>query len=87
MYSLVPEDLLEEIEVEPATTRTLTLADGRQESRPLGYCDFQIEGLNEVIPCPLFCAKGSLPVLGERCVRTSASKLIRLTKTLSPILL
>jgi len=45
LYSFVPEDFLERIGVELSATRNVILADGRQEARLLGFCDFQIEGL------------------------------------------
>jgi hypothetical protein len=51
--------------MEPSATRNLVLADGRQESRLLGFCDFQIEGLEGNIPCPvIFAPKGSLFLIG-----------------------
>lgn len=45
LYSFIPEDYLEKIEVEPSVKRNLILADGRHDTRLLGFCDFQIEGL------------------------------------------
>ena len=36
LYSFVPEDLLEKIQVEPADTRNLILADGRTSKNLLG---------------------------------------------------
>ena len=65
LYSFVPEDFLEKIGVEPSAKRSLILADGRQDTRLLGFCDFQIEGLEGRIPCPvIFAPKGSLLLLG-----------------------
>ncbi len=61
LYSFVPEDYLEQISVEPSVKRNLILADGRQDTRLLGFCDFQIEGLEGSIPCPvIFAPKSSL---------------------------
>ena len=66
LYSFAPEDALDRIGVEPSATRRLVLADGRQESRLLGFCDFQIEGLEGRIPCPvIFAPKGSLFFVGS----------------------
>ena len=45
LYSFIPEDYLEKIGIEPSAKRSLILADGRQDTRLLGFCDFQIEGL------------------------------------------
>ena len=65
LYSFVPEDFLEKIEVEPVAKRNLILADGRKDSRLLGFCDFQIEGIEGIIPCPvIFAPKDSLFLLG-----------------------
>jgi len=40
LYSFVPEDLLEQIQVEPADTRSIILADGRTSRNLLGFCNF-----------------------------------------------
>ena len=45
LYSFVLEDHLEKIDVEPVAKRNLILADGRHDTRLLGFCDFQIDGL------------------------------------------
>lgn len=37
LYSFVPEDYLERIGVEPAATRNLVLADGKQQARLLRF--------------------------------------------------
>lgn len=37
LYSFVPEDHLEKIGVEPSAKRNLILADGRQDTRLLGF--------------------------------------------------
>lgn len=42
LYSLVPEDLLERIGVEPAATRRIVVADGTERTRLLGFCDLAI---------------------------------------------
>lgn len=87
LYSFVPEDLLERIAVEPAATRTLVLADGRQETRLLGFCDFQIEGLEERIPCPvIFAPKGSLLLVGATALENFGVEVDPVQKKLRPIL-
>ena len=69
LYSFVPEDYLERIGVEPSVKRNLVLADGRKDTRLLGFADFQIEGLEGSIPCPvIFAPKGSLFLLGAMAV-------------------
>lgn len=47
LYSFVPEDDLERIGVEPSLKRNLILAGGRQDTRLLGFCNFQI--VNQII--------------------------------------
>jgi len=65
LYSFVPEDLLEKIGVEPSDKRSLIFADGRGDTRLFGFCDFQIEELKGMFPCPvIFGPKGSLLLLG-----------------------
>ena len=87
LYSFVPEDVLEGIGIEPSATRTLVLADGRQEKRLLGFCDFQVEGLEGSIPCPvIFAPKGSLFLLGATALENFGVEVDPINKTLKPIL-
>jgi len=87
LYSFVPEDCLERIGVEPAATRNLVLADGRREKRLLGFCDFQIEGLEGRIPCPvIFAPKGSLFLIGATALENFGVEVDPLQKRLKPIL-
>ena len=87
MYSFVPEDFLERIGVEPSATRNLILADGRQDARLLGFCDFQIEGLEGNIPCPvIFAPKGSLFLLGATALENFGVDVDPVQKKLKPIL-
>ena len=87
LYSFVPEDHLESIGVEPTATRTLVLADGRQEKRLLGFCDFQIEGLEGAIPCPvIFAPKESLFLLGATALENFGVEVDPVHKRLKPIL-
>jgi predicted aspartyl protease len=87
LYSFVPEDRLEGIRVEPAATRHLVLADGRQETRLLGFCDFQIEGLEGNIPCPvIFAPRGSLFLLGATALENFGVEVDPIQKRLKPIL-
>ena len=65
LYSFIPEEHFERIGVDAATKRNLVLADGRQDTRRLGFCDFQINGFDGRITCPvIFAPKGSLFLLG-----------------------
>ncbi len=50
LYSFIPEDRLKEIGVEASGKINSILADGRQETRPLGFCDFHIEGIEGNVP-------------------------------------
>jgi predicted aspartyl protease len=87
LYSFVPEDRLEAIGVEPCATRRLVLADGRQETRLLGFCDFQIEGLEGSIPCPVvFAPQDSLYLLGATALENFGVEVDPVNKRLKPIL-
>jgi len=87
LYSFVPEDYLERIGVEPSATRRLIFADERPESRLLGFCDFQIEGLEGRIPCPvIFGPKGSLFLLGATALENFGVDVDPIEKRLKPIL-
>lgn len=87
LYSFVPEDYLNRIGVEPSATRTLVPADGRQETRLLGFCDLQIEGPEGSIPCPvIFAPKGSLFLLGATALENFGVEVDPINKRLKPIL-
>jgi predicted aspartyl protease len=87
LCSFVPKDYLQKIEVEPSATRNLILADGRQQTRLLGLCDFQIEGLEGNIPCPvIFAPKGSLFLLGATSLENFGVEVDPINKRLKPIL-
>jgi predicted aspartyl protease len=87
LYSFIPEDLLQRIGVEPAATRNLILADGRQDARLLGFCDFEIDGCEGRIPCPvIFAPKGSLLLLGATALENFGVEVDPVQKKLKPIL-
>ena len=87
LYSFVPEDCLERIGVEPSVTRNLILADGRQDTRLLGFCNFEVEGLEGIIPCPvIFAPKGSLFLLGATALENFGVEVDPTQKKLKPIL-
>lgn len=87
LYSFVPENHLKRIGVEPTATRTLVLADGRQETRLLGFCDFQVEGLEGSIPCPvIFAPRDSLFLLGATALENFGVEVDPVHKKLRPIL-
>jgi len=79
--------VLERIGVEPSATRNLVLPDGRQQARLLGFCDFQIEGLEGTIPCPvIFAPKGSLFLLGPTALENFGVEVDPIQRKLKPIL-
>ena len=87
LYSFVPEDYLEKIGVEPTAKRNLILADGRQDTRLLGFCDFQIEDFEGKLPCPvIFAPKGSLFLLGATALENFGVEVDPIQKKLKPIL-
>jgi predicted aspartyl protease len=87
LYSFVPEDRLASIGVEPSAKRKLTLADGREDTRPPGFCDFEIEGLEGRIPCAaIFAPKGSLFLLGATALENFGVEVDPIQKKLKPIL-
>ena len=87
LYSFIPEDYLDRIGVEPSGKRNLVLADGRQDTRLLGFCDFQIEGIEGTVPCPvIFAPKGSLLLLGATALENFGVGADPIEKKLKPIL-
>ena len=87
LYSFIPEELLEKIGVEPSGKGNLVLADGRHDTRLLGFCDFQIEGVEGNVPCPvIFAPKGSLLLLGATALENFGVGVDPIEKKLKPIL-
>jgi predicted aspartyl protease len=87
LYSFVPEDHLNRIGVGPTATRRLVLADGRQDTFLFGFCNFEIEGLEGSIPCPvIFAPKGSLFLLGATALENFGVAADPVQKQLKPIL-
>lgn len=87
LYSFIPEEYLEKIGVEPSGKRNLILADGRQDTRLLGFCDFQIEGIEGSVPCPVvFAPKESLLLLGATALEDFGVGVDPIEKKLKPIL-
>jgi predicted aspartyl protease len=87
LYSFVPEDYLERIGIEPTAKRNLILADGRQNTRLLGFCDFEIEDFEGRLPCPvIFAPKGSLFLLGATALENFGVEVDPIQKKLKPIL-
>jgi predicted aspartyl protease len=86
LYSFVPEEYLERIGAEPTVTRNLILADGRHDTRLLGFCNFEIVGLEGLIPCPvIFAPKGSLFLLGATAMENFGVEVDLIGKQLKPI--
>ncbi|MBI3193191.1 MAG: hypothetical protein HYZ34_01845 [Ignavibacteriae bacterium] len=87
LYSFVPEDYLKKINIEPVGTRSLILADGRQDTRLLGFCNFQIESLEGIIPCPvIFGPPNSLFHLGASALENFGVEVDPVQKKLKPML-
>jgi predicted aspartyl protease len=87
LYSFIPEDYLEKIGIEPTAKRNLILADGRQDTRLLGFCDFEIDGFEGRLPCPvIFAPKGSLFLLGATALENFGVEVDPIQKKLKPIL-
>ena len=87
LYSFIPEDYLERIDIEPLSKRNLILADGRTDTRLFAFCDFQIEGIEGSIPCPvIFAPKGSLFLLGATALENFGVDADPIQKKLKPIL-
>ena len=87
LYSFIPEDYLEKIEIEPSSKRNLIFADGRTDTRLFGFCNFQIEGLEGNIPCPvIFAPKNSLFLIGATALEIFGVDADPVRKELKPIL-
>lgn len=87
LYSFIPEDYIERIAVEPTAKRNLIMADGRHDTRLLGFCNFQIEEQEGEIPCPvIFAPKDSLFLLGATALENFGVAVDPVQKKIKPIL-
>jgi predicted aspartyl protease len=87
LYSFIPEEFLERIGVEPTTRRNLVLADGRKDTRQLGFCNFEINTFEGRITCPvIFAPTGSLFLLGATALENFGVDADPIQKKLKPIL-
>jgi clan AA aspartic protease len=87
IYSFVPEDYLEKIEFEMIESRSLVFADGRVGRCPFGVINFEIEGLENKIPCPVISGtKGSMFLLGATALENFGVEADPVNKRLNPIM-
>ena len=86
LYSFIPEEWLEKIDIQPTKSRNLIMADGRTITRPFGFCNMAIEGLDETAICPIiFAPKDSIFLLGATALENFGVDVDPTTKTLRPI--
>jgi predicted aspartyl protease len=86
LYSIVPEDRLHEIGIQPLRTRELILADERRDRRLLGEAVLTVPQLNESLTCPvIFAPKDSLYLLGATALENFGVQADPITKQLRPI--
>jgi len=83
-YTYIPEERLQEIGIEPESTRELILADGR--TTLLGEARLTIAELNESATCKvIFAPPGSLYLLGATALENFAVEADPTSQQLKPI--
>jgi clan AA aspartic protease len=86
LYTLVPEDRLEQIGIAHLRGRELVLADGRRERRFLGEAVLRIAELDEALTCPVvFGSPHSLYLLGATVLEIFGVQADPTTHQLKPI--
>ena len=86
MYTLIPEDRLQEIGIEPALTREVILADGRRDRRLLGHVSITLPELNETLICQiLFGTKDSLYWVGATTMEAFSVEPDPVAQKLKPV--
>jgi len=86
LYTLVPEDRLTQIGLEPAYSRELILADGRRDRRLLGEARLFVASLGEAMTCPIvFAPKDSLYLLGATALEAFGVDVDPSQRKLKPI--
>lgn len=85
VYSFIPEDVLNSIDVVPTETRGFAFADDRVVYMPFGYAMFVVEGM-EVIAPVIFAAPGSSPLLGATTLEAAHLATDSVNERLTPVL-
>ncbi|MBM2814693.1 MAG: hypothetical protein HW421_1455 [Ignavibacteria bacterium] len=86
LYSFIPENLAKKIHFEPISSRNVFFADGKTSKCLFGTLNFEIEGFEESIPCPVvICAKNSPLLLGATTLENFAVEVDPAHKKLIPI--
>lgn len=84
IYSVVPATILGGIGVEPETTETFGLADGREVRRKVGHAWFEIEG-RQGISRVIFGLRDDAALLGMVTLETLGLSLDPLKRRLRPL--
>lgn len=86
LYSLVPEDRLQAIGVEPLHSIDLVPADGRRDRRLFGEALFTLQQLNETFTCPVvFGPKDSLYLLATTALENFGVEADPANQKLKPV--
>ena len=86
LYSFVPEDRLQSIDLKPLRSRELILADGRRDRRLLGEALMTISELDETLTCPvIFAPPNSLYLLGATAMENFGVEADPTERRLKPI--
>lgn len=87
LYSFVPEEYLANISWEPIETRSMVFADGRIGRGPFGIVNFEIEGIESKIACPVVAGtKCSMFLLGATALENFGVEADPVNKTLNPVM-
>jgi predicted aspartyl protease len=86
LYSFIPENLANQINFEPISTRDVFFADGKTSKCLFGTLNFEIEGFKESIPCPVVIGAMNTPLLlGATTLENFAVEVDPVHKSLIPI--
>jgi predicted aspartyl protease len=87
LYSFVPEEYLEKIDFEMIESRSMAFADGRVGRCPFGIVNFEIDGFEYKIACPVVAGtKGSMFLLGATALENFGVEVDPVNKKLNPIM-
>ena len=85
-HSLVPEDRLQELGIQPLLTQRVVLADGREGRQLLGEAKLTIPQIGRTMTCPVFFGPpGSLFLLGATALEFFCVQADPTTQTLKPV--
>ena len=83
-YTVLPEDVLDQLGIDIREPRSFELADDRVVEYPVGYASIRLEE-REIIGMVVFAPQGSAPLLGATALETASFAVDPIHQRLIPV--